>query len=151
MQNPNTDRDHSDLPVNGRSCLACYERKIKCDRRKPCSNCSKSNERCDYPRSRIRRNRPRRQDPRDTALADQAARTQKRPGRDDRADIVFVKVAPVVIKENGYLVADHSGKSRFLASDAWANVKTEVSVACKWSTNCPLGTIEIDSFRVLFI
>ncbi|KAJ9248806.1 fungal-specific transcription factor domain-containing protein [Paecilomyces variotii] len=127
MQNADTNADHTAPRLNRRSCLSCYERKIKCDRREPCSNCSKSNERCDYPRSRIRRNRPRRQDPSDSALADRTTNGRRRPGRDDRADIIFVKVAPVVIKENGYLVADHSGKSRFLASDAWANVKTEES------------------------
>lgn len=30
------------------SCLACRQRKVKCDRRDPCSNCTKSEKRCSF-------------------------------------------------------------------------------------------------------
>jgi hypothetical protein len=40
-----------------RSCTRCYERKIKCNRYWPCSNCVKFGEECIFPTTRIRRNR----------------------------------------------------------------------------------------------
>ncbi|KAJ9651529.1 hypothetical protein H2198_009197 [Neophaeococcomyces mojaviensis] len=33
-------------PAKAYSCIRCFERKVKCDRESPCSNCSKSNAEC---------------------------------------------------------------------------------------------------------
>lgn len=39
----------SATPVNLRSCTTCRKRKVRCDKRHPCSNCSKSGTECIFP------------------------------------------------------------------------------------------------------
>lgn len=36
-------------PVNPRSCTTCRKRKVRCDKRHPCSNCSKAGTECLFP------------------------------------------------------------------------------------------------------
>lgn len=36
-------------PVNPRSCTTCRKRKVRCDKRHPCSNCSKAGTECIFP------------------------------------------------------------------------------------------------------
>lgn len=41
-------------PLPLRSCTFCRQRKVKCDRQKPCSNCLRANNDCSYPAGRGR-------------------------------------------------------------------------------------------------
>jgi hypothetical protein len=41
-----------------RSCVNCYQRKLKCDRQLPCLRCTSRNVQCSFPESKITRNRP---------------------------------------------------------------------------------------------
>ncbi|KAM5361798.1 hypothetical protein ACJA88_014325 [Fusarium oxysporum] len=41
-------------PLPLRSCAFCRQRKVKCDRQKPCSNCLRANNECSYPAGRGR-------------------------------------------------------------------------------------------------
>jgi hypothetical protein len=41
-----------------RSCLTCHQRKIRCDKRSPCSNCVRNDVLCCYPEIEQRRRRP---------------------------------------------------------------------------------------------
>jgi hypothetical protein len=41
-----------------RSCLTCHQRKIRCDKRSPCSNCVRNDVLCCYPEVEQRRRRP---------------------------------------------------------------------------------------------
>jgi Fungal Zn(2)-Cys(6) binuclear cluster domain len=43
--------------ISSRSCTRCYERKVKCDRQRPCSNCIKLDDVCVIPNTPIRRQR----------------------------------------------------------------------------------------------
>lgn len=38
----------SDADLKGFSCLTCRQRKVKCDRRTPCSNCTKAEKQCSF-------------------------------------------------------------------------------------------------------
>lgn len=40
-----------------RSCVNCYQRKLKCDRHLPCLRCTNRNVQCSFPDSKITRNR----------------------------------------------------------------------------------------------
>jgi Zn(2)-Cys(6) binuclear cluster domain-containing protein len=42
---------------SSRSCARCYQRKVKCDRQRPCSNCMKLGDVCIVPNTPIRRQR----------------------------------------------------------------------------------------------
>ncbi len=39
----------SSSPLNSRSCTTCRKRKVRCDKRHPCSNCSKAGVECIFP------------------------------------------------------------------------------------------------------
>lgn len=53
-------RDVSRRPVSSyRSCHTCHRRKIRCDKREPCSPCSRSDAMCVYPGPEERIKRPR--------------------------------------------------------------------------------------------
>lgn len=41
-------------PLHPRSCTFCRQRKVKCDRQKPCSHCLRANNDCSYPAGRGR-------------------------------------------------------------------------------------------------
>jgi hypothetical protein len=47
----------SDKPML-RSCEICHQRKIRCDKRSPCSNCVRGNNFCRYPRTERQPRRP---------------------------------------------------------------------------------------------
>ncbi|KAJ6145720.1 C6 transcription factor [Penicillium chermesinum] len=55
-----------------RSCLRCHERKVRCDKRSPCSKCVRLNLPCHYPGLRIEKRRPPR-----SADADVVARLEQ--------------------------------------------------------------------------
>lgn len=108
-----------------RSCLACYRRKVKCDKNVPCSTCVNSGQVCEYPQGPIRRHRARRQD-----RFDDAAGSSK---RDHKAG---ERSRSTSADAGGRLIVDGGGKSRFLSSNFWANVDDEVSFSLRQSRNC---------------
>ena len=51
----------ADRAARAYSCIRCFERKVKCDKRSPCTNCSKSSAECVFrvpPAPRRRRKQP---------------------------------------------------------------------------------------------
>ena len=67
-----------------RACQLCYKRKVKCDRRKPCSNCVKYNAQCEF---RIQqhpsRDRKRKEQPSSDELRTGVESSGGRPRRDE--------------------------------------------------------------------
>lgn len=118
-------------PLSKRSCLPCYQRKLKCDKKKPCTRCATRGEKCDYFLGPIRRNRG------------SKARPNAKPEvvggslngfksvlaiRDGKANTVSIYNAdPALLKESDLLVIDGSGKSRLLSAVGWASFMDEVS------------------------
>ena len=45
------DADAADASEQTRNCLGCKQRKVRCDRRQPCSTCAKHNQQCIFPTS----------------------------------------------------------------------------------------------------
>ncbi|CZT13198.1 related to binuclear zinc cluster transcription factor that regulates the ratio between aurofusarin and rubrofusarin biosynthesis [Rhynchosporium agropyri] len=50
-QSPTERRTSGDLPrgLNARSCVTCRRRKVKCDKKDPCTNCAKASSLCVFP------------------------------------------------------------------------------------------------------
>lgn len=46
---PNERRPSQPTGLNARSCVTCRRRKVKCDKRVPCSNCTKAQTQCVFP------------------------------------------------------------------------------------------------------
>lgn len=105
-----------------RSCLACCRRKVKCDKKVPCSTCVNSGQVCEYPQGPIRRHRARRQD-----RFDGSSKRNHKAGERSRSTST---------DSGGRLIVDGDGKSRFLSSLFWANVEDEVSFSLRQSRNC---------------
>jgi len=60
-QKPHKSLDSAQITSHyGKSCKVCRAKKIKCDKKAPCSNCSKSKRYCLYPPSNEIRRTPRR-------------------------------------------------------------------------------------------
>ena len=108
-----------------RSCLACKQRKVKCDRQRPCSNCTRFNESCSFPRTPIRRHRPsgKNVDCRIQAMEKEIARLR---GFQETATTCMS--TPRQEARKGYLVVDKGGQSRLLAENAWVIMEEDVSV-----------------------
>lgn len=100
-----------------RSCQSCYRRKVKCDKKLPCSTCRDQSQTCEYPQEPIRRRRNRQIPIRGLQEAEKSDRTGKGEdssyGRHDR--------------KNAQLIDNGEGQSRLVSSDFWANVEDEVS------------------------
>ena len=104
-----------------RACLLCYRRKIKCDRKQPCTNCVYSNESCSFPQWKIRRNRPRRKAGEAPLIEKRIAVSETRLEEPDNPTS-----SSTTTEDHEYMVVDSTSQSRLLASNAWANVKEEV-------------------------
>lgn len=66
----------SSAALHPRSCVVCRQRKVKCDRQQPCSNCTRSKCACVYPTGRGRAPKRARRVA-DAQLADKLARLEK--------------------------------------------------------------------------
>jgi hypothetical protein len=121
-----------------RACLSCYHRKIKCDRKQPCNNCVDSHESCSFP-GKIRRNRPRRKAVEAPLIEKRFVISETRP-----EELGKTTSGSSMTEDHEYMVVDNTGQSRLLASNAWANVKEEVSGLHKFQsfhgTNISQGT-----------
>jgi hypothetical protein len=120
-------------PLSKRSCLPCYQRKLKCDKKKPCTRCATRGEKCDYFLGPIRRNRgPRARADTPTKAATGNLNSNGLKSvlaiRDGSANTVTIyKADPALLKETDLLVIDGSGKSRLLSAIGWASFIDEVS------------------------
>lgn len=122
-------------PLSKRSCLPCYQRKLKCDKKKPCTRCATRGERCDYFLGPIRRNRGPKARP--NAISEAVGGSLNRLKsvlaiRDGKANTVTIYSAdPALLTETDLLVIDGSGKSRLLSAVGWASFMDEVSNSSK--------------------
>jgi len=105
-----------------RACLLCYHRKIKCDRKQPCTNCVDSNERCSFPQGKIRRNRPRQKAVKTPLIEKKISISETGSEKLDNPTS-----RSSTTEDHEYMVIDSTSQTRLLASNAWANVKEEVS------------------------
>jgi len=146
-------------PAKSFSCIRCFERKVKCDKENPCSNCVKSRVECVFrvpPAPRRRKKRPQEEillarlrqcedllrskgievDTSESPVqASAPSRDTTLPSPDtglsgDRP------TGPVVFfpgpdARTGQLIVDH-GKSRFIENNLWTSVSEEV---CYQSTH----------------
>jgi hypothetical protein len=103
-----------------RACLLCYRRKIKCNRKQPCTNYVDSNKSCSFP-GKIRRNRPRRKAREAPLIEKSIAVSEIRLEELDNPTS-----SSSTTEDHDYMVVDSTSQSRLLASNAWANVKEEV-------------------------
>jgi hypothetical protein len=120
----------SPAPLSKRSCLPCYQRKLKCDKKKPCTRCATRGEKCDYFLGPIRRNRGPRGRP-DAVVKGVANNGLKNvlAIRDSKGSntVTIYNADPALLKETDLLVIDGSGKSRLLSAVGWASFMDEVS------------------------
>ncbi|QDS73094.1 hypothetical protein FKW77_000558 [Venturia effusa] len=121
-------------PQSKRSCLPCYQRKLKCDKEKPCTRCATRGEKCDYFLGPIRRNRVSKARPKATEPKPKAVGASFNglksvlAIRDGKANTVNIYNAdPALLKETDLLVIDGSGKSRLLSAVGWASFIDESS------------------------
>lgn len=128
----------SSAPLSKRSCLPCYQRKLKCDKKKPCTRCATRGEKCDYFLGPIRRNRGPRARPDAAAKGDSGNLNGLKSVlaiRDGRSNTVTIYNAdPALLKETDLLVIDGSGKSRLLSAVGWASFMEEVSYNHEFDT-----------------
>lgn len=119
-------------PLSKRSCLTCYQRKLKCDKKKPCTRCATRGEKCDYFLGPIRRNRGPRARPEATAKGVSTGLTGLknvlaiRDGKNSNT-VTLYNADPALLKETDLLVIDGTGKSRLLSAVGWASFMDEVS------------------------
>ncbi|KAL2433717.1 Aurofusarin cluster transcription factor aurR2 [Exophiala dermatitidis] len=136
-------------PTKAYSCIRCFERKVKCDKQSPCSNCVKSNVECIFrvpPAPRRRKKRP----PEEMLLArlKKCEELLQKMGVDiDSSNTPISPAAPTdppasagqfspdatatgseffvpPSHKTGQLIVDH-GKSRFIENNLWTSVSTE--------------------------
>jgi hypothetical protein len=94
---------HNDTSLKIWSCVICRRRKIRCDRKDPCSNCTKSNIDCHFPvTGRIPR---RSRDP--SASKTPAQKQSELLGRLRRLESVVTELAAQVEDENGAKIDSH--------------------------------------------
>jgi hypothetical protein len=108
--------------ISSRSCIGCFQRKIKCNRLHPCTNCSKTGEDCTFPQTPIRRNRLRR---------DSGCNKKSNGGgagyvTKERIDDSGSSTSEGTETKDEILVVDGAGRSRLLSGNSWANIKENV-------------------------
>lgn len=89
-----------------RSCLMCHERKIRCDRRLPCSNCARVDLLCCYPEAKRNETRPQKM-----SITEMASRV----ARLERTIATLSSVASTA--SNGDAVSEHSSSWRMSAAN----------------------------------
>lgn len=135
------------------SCVRCFERKVKCDKQSPCSNCMKSKAECNFripPPSRRRRKKPHDEvllarlkhcedllrskgvDINSPASSNPQSLEYASRSTDGTSTIPSPEVGStprgascVPFAKPGQLIIEH-GKSRFIENNLWASVSDEV-------------------------
>jgi hypothetical protein len=154
------------------SCLVCHKRKVKCDRGRPCSNCTKNNVDCEYRAPPAPRRRKRTAI--DPALADKLRRYEDQLRRsgvklDDSGDIIDdedegpdederkperkassqppksrTSSRTPLKAEEGTLLMD-AGKSRYLESGLWVTLNDQLPNSNPLLNDQPENATEDDS------
>ncbi|EXJ82698.1 hypothetical protein A1O3_06512 [Capronia epimyces CBS 606.96] len=141
-----------DRPPKAFSCTRCFERKVKCDKQSPCSNCLKANGECVFrvpPAPRRRKKRSAEEtlvarlkkceellhsmgvdvDGSTTPTITPAATTTDPPDSASQpsaeSSSSLRQYFSTSCSKTGQLIVDH-GKSRFIDNNLWTSVSTEV-------------------------
>jgi Fungal Zn(2)-Cys(6) binuclear cluster domain len=136
--------------LNPRSCVTCRRRKVKCDKRNPCSNCTKANSPCVFPSPGRAPRRPRK--PQDNELLKRLAKLEglveelsgnpegdlersrgdSHDSHEDEESEGDMEVDKDPLEgQGGRLFFDRKGKSRYVNHAFWANLHEEVRLdAC---------------------
>lgn len=120
--------------MHQRSCIACYRRKLKCDRSQTCSSCSSSGTACVYTDKPIRRHRKKKHSGQDLVervadleLLARWANVQNRLS--ERVPEPSHEARDVVLpRYPGRLVVDKGGQSRLLTDTSWVHLSSEASI-----------------------
>lgn len=75
---PAAPADPAPGPLNPRSCVTCRRRKVRCDKRMPCTNCRRGHIQCIFPAPGRAPRRPRPRDPAAVHSAPQAGSSHRR-------------------------------------------------------------------------
>jgi hypothetical protein len=166
VQKPNGSISGASLGMNSRSCVTCRKRKVKCDKKQPCSNCTRAKIECIFPGPGRAPRKSRK--PPDGELMDRLKRLegvvlslnaqveeheQENAEREKRENGTSEQSCqgdqresrPVVATDNsvqgletrfGRLVVDQ-GRSRYINNSFWASLNNEVRPRC--SVSC--GTV----------
>ncbi|KAM0352554.1 hypothetical protein ACHAPU_002224 [Fusarium lateritium] len=115
---------HNDSPDTGLkiwSCVICRRRKVRCDRKDPCSNCVKSNIDCHFPvTGRI----PRRSRDPNSDKTTPAQKQSELLGRLRRLESVVTELAAQVEDENGDGNGNGNGNGAAIGSAAMGQITT---------------------------
>jgi hypothetical protein len=95
--------------ISSRSCIGCFQRKIKCNRLHPCTNCSKTGEDCTFPQTPVRRKRVRRHSGFNKKLTGGGARYVTKERIDDSGS----STSGSTETKDEILVVDGASRSRF--------------------------------------
>ncbi|KIX03892.1 uncharacterized protein Z518_07445 [Rhinocladiella mackenziei CBS 650.93] len=144
----------TDRPAKAYSCIRCFERKVKCDKQNPCSNCVKSKVDCVFripPAPRRRKKRPQEElllarlkkcedllkskgisiDSPDIPGPSSTSPTDTVPGASHNLPDAVLRgsqaefyASPDTTVKSGQLIVDH-GKSRFIENNLWTSVSSE--------------------------
>ena len=117
-----------------RSCVNCYQRKLKCDRQFPCLRCTTRNVQCTYPDNKITRNRPKKST--SPSLQEKVARLEKevigiKDAQSNGVTVYSVDIDSLRPGESLY-VMDDAGEKRLLSRIG--RVKIEDTVCLRTSS-----------------
>ncbi|KIV99600.1 hypothetical protein, variant [Verruconis gallopava] len=116
---------HNATPA--RSCIACYQRKLKCDRQQPCQRCAGRNVLCVYPSNKITRNRPKKS--RSPSLREKVAKLEKevigiKDAQSNAVTVYAVDLDSLRAGESLY-VTDESGERKVLSKIGRVKIEDE--------------------------
>ena len=113
--------------LNPRSCTTCYRRKVRCDRKQPCSNCKRTVEHCVFPDKRITRRRQRC----NSSGSDHIKQALSPDAVSVHATLPRRTGAPTHEAATNRLITDPRGNSRLLPSSSWVYASPSVSPLAK--------------------
>lgn len=127
--------------VSKHPCVLCQRRKVKCDRKDPCTRCLKSGQECTQPEAHRAPRRPRRTEDSDvlnrvrqlektlenmrkSAIKDESVQARK---SEDAGDITQDGEENKILEDSdGRLIVDDD-KTRYISGSSWAYLADEVS------------------------
>jgi hypothetical protein len=130
----------SSSSVSTHPCVACQRRKVKCDRKDPCTRCLKSGQECTQPEAHRAPRRPRRTE--DATVLDRVRQLEKsllqmrnivaksKQAQDqtpkDIGDLQHGGEETKILEDSvGRLIVDDE-KTRYISGSSWANLADEV-------------------------
>jgi hypothetical protein len=134
-------------------CVTCQKRKVRCDRKNPCTRCLKSGQKCIQPEVFRPPRRPRR-----TQEANVLARVRQLEDSLEKMRSLVAHAPEETIKEDGNKAAEANlgdskaehledslgrlvikeERSRYVSGSAWANLADQVCLSTIGATRCSL-------------